>query len=157
MNAHRYRALIVPLVLLLSVAGLLLAQGVPDKMLVVNGKEIPGAVVQIEGRSYVHVEALPQITNGTLTVETNRIVLTTPSASSTAGAPPPVPVDTGLTRDFVREAIADLANMREWKAAVATAITFGIQFIGTWPGDYRDRVEEGLLRTIYWYRRHQDG
>jgi len=126
-----------------------LAQNTPDKRLVVNGREMPGAVMQVEGRFYVPVEILPQITSGTLTVETNRIVLTTttPSAGSAPGAPPPAPVSQGLTREFAREAIADLANMREWKAALATAITFGIQFVGTWPGDYRDRVEDGLLRA----------
>ena len=37
--------------------------------------------------------------------------------------------------------------MREWKAAVATVVSFGVPVVGTWPDDYRQRVQEGVAQT----------
>jgi hypothetical protein len=79
----------------LSLAGTLPAQSTrpPDKALVVNGKIIGTGVHQIDGHSYVDIEALAQITNAVVTVEPNRIVLTIPvSESSPARANPTRPV-----------------------------------------------------------------
>jgi hypothetical protein len=130
--------------LVLSFAGILFAQGTPERTLVVNGKAVSGKVVQIEGRSYVDLETLVQITRGSVSVEPDKIVLTIPSPSFAAAPPPVTP---GLSKGFQGAAIAALADMREWKGAIATVITYGIPVVGTWPQDYRDRVEEALTRA----------
>ena len=128
---------------LLSCAGLLWAQRGPDKILVVNGKTIESPVVQIAGRSYVDVETLAQITNGVIAVQSNRITLTIPPAASSAPPPASPPAD-ALSREFAREAIGVLAEMREWRGAVGTILTYGVPVAGTWPQDYHDRVEANL-------------
>src|SRR6266567_6492557 len=132
--------------LILSLAGVLLAQRGPDKRLEVNGKTMESPVVQIGGRSYVDVETLAQITNGVVAVQPDRIVLTIPTAASSA-APPSTPQREGISREFAREAIGLLAEMREWRGAVGTTRAYNVQFTGTWPQDYRDRVEADLQRV----------
>jgi hypothetical protein len=106
-------------------------------------------VVQMGGHAYVDVETVAQFTNGSLTLERNRVVLTFP-ASGTSAAPsagpatlPPAPPP-GLSRNFASLAIGELAEMREWRGAVGTILAYGVPVAGTWPQDYHDRVEANL-------------
>jgi hypothetical protein len=131
---------------LLSFAGLLWAQRGPDKKLEVNGKTMDSPVVEIGGRSYVDVETLAQITNGVVAVQPDRIVLTIPRASPSA-PPPAAPPPDALSREFAREAIGLLAEMREWRGAIGTTRSYNVPFVGTWPQDYHDRVEADLQRV----------
>jgi hypothetical protein len=133
---------------ILLFAGILLAQNTPDRALIVNGKSA-GMVVQLRGHAYVDVETVAQFTNGSVTLENNRVVLTFPESGTTAApsaapeqapqAPPP-----GLSRNFASLAIAELAEMREWRGAVGAILTYGVPVSGTWPQDYHDRVEANL-------------
>jgi hypothetical protein len=133
-------------VALLSFAGLLWAQRGPDKKLEVNGKTMDSPVVDIGGRSYVDVETLAQITNGVVAVQPDRIVMTIPRAASSA-PPPTAPPPDALSREFAREAIGLLAEMREWRGAIGTTRSYNVPFVGTWPQDYHDRVEADLRRV----------
>jgi hypothetical protein len=49
-----------------------------------------------------------------------------------------------LSREFARVAIAELAEMREWRGAIGTILTYGVPVVGTWPQDYHDRVSADL-------------
>jgi hypothetical protein len=130
----------------LAFAGLLWAQRGPDKKLEVNGKTLDSPVVQIGGRSYVDVETLAQVTNGVVTVQPDRVVLTIPLASLSA-PPPASPPPDALSREFAREAIGLLEEMREWRGAIGTTRSYNVPFVGTWPQDYHDRVEADLQRV----------
>jgi hypothetical protein len=144
---------------LVSAAGALLAQGTPEnsaKTFVVNGKTVGAQVVDIGGRSYVDVESLAQITNGTVTVEPTRIVLTIPVPTSSApGAAPanapadnaPPPTVAGLSRAFVTIAVDGLAEMREWRGATGTMITYGLAVSAAWATGYHDRAQDALTRA----------
>ncbi len=132
-------------------AGILWAQNAPDRALIVNGKS-EGMVVQMGGHAYVDVETVAQFTNGSVTLEPNRIVLIFPppgtsAAPSTGLAPLPPAPPPGLSRNFASLAIAELAEMREWRGAVGTILTYGVPVVGSWPQDYRDHVEANLLQV----------
>ena len=132
----------------LSFAGILLAQNVPNRALIVNGKSA-GMVVQMGGHAYVDVEAVAQFTNGSVTLEPTRIVLNFPASGSSAApsaglAPLPAAPPPGLSRNFASLAIAELAEMREWRGAIGTILTYGQPVVGTWPQDYHDRVEADI-------------
>ena len=86
MNRLSHLQYVVLLGFVLSIAAVLLAQRAPNKTLVVNGETTDATVMQIDGRSYVDIETLAQITNGTVTVEPNRIVLTIPVSNPAAAA-----------------------------------------------------------------------
>jgi hypothetical protein len=90
MNKHRNLLFFVRLGLVLAVPGSLFAQGTPNKTLVVNGKTVEAAVRQIDGHSYVDVETIAQLTDGTFIVDPHQVVLNIPVAkSSTAAAATP--------------------------------------------------------------------
>src|SRR4029077_5689583 len=132
-------------------AGILWAQNTPDRALIVNGKSA-GMVVQMGGHAYVDVETVAQFTNGSVTLESNRVVLTFPAPGTSAApsdglAPLPPAPSPGLSRDFASLAIAELAEMREWRGAVGTILTYGVPVVGTWPQDYHDHVEANLMQV----------
>ena len=90
MNEHRNLLSVVRLGLVLAIPGSLFAQGTPNKTLVVNGKTVEAAVRQIDGHSYVDVETIAQLTDGTFIVDPHQVVLNIPVAkSSTAAAATP--------------------------------------------------------------------
>jgi hypothetical protein len=145
MNRHGNLKYVVLFCTILLLASALLAQRAPDKLLVVNGKTVGAPVVQIDGRSYVDIDTLAQLTNGVVTVQPDRVVLTIRAPNSSAAPPPQAPE--GLSREFAREAISLLAEMREWRGAVGTVLTYNVPVVGTWPQDYHDRVEAGLMQV----------
>jgi len=129
----------------LSLAGFVSAQvttapqSAPDKVLVVNGKTVDAKVRQIGGRSYVDIEALAQATNGVITFEQNRVLLTMPAQA--------VQATQGLSKDFARAAIAEVAEMREWRGVIGTMVTYGLAVSGSWEQDYRERQVEGFRQA----------
>src|SRR5580698_5222083 len=135
---------------ILLFAGILLAQNVPDRALIVNGKSA-GTVMQMGGHAYVDVETVAQFTNGSVTLEPGRIVLNFQAGSNTSSnaAPEaaPAPPPAGLSRNFASMAIAELAEMREWRGAVGTILSYGVPVVGSWPQDYHDHVEADLMQV----------
>src|ERR1700686_1937763 len=89
---------------ILSLAGILLAQNPPDRTLFVNGKPA-GTVTQVGGHSFIDIDTVAQITNGTVTVEPNRILLNIPGHEpipNPNAAPPPPSQAMSLSKDFAR-------------------------------------------------------
>lgn len=135
---------------ILLFAGILLAQNAPDRPLIVNGKA-QGMAVQMGGHSYVDIETVAQFTNGSVTIEPTRIVLNFPqqnqAAASGEGTAAPPPPKSGISRNFASLAIGLLAEMREWRGAVGTILTYGVPVVGTWPADYHDHVDADLRQV----------
>ena len=92
--------------------------------LVVSGHAGSVRVTQVNGRSYVEVEALARAVNGTLSFNGNQITLTLPAASgNTAAAAAASPeTNTGFSKEFLRAAIEAMSTMREWHSVLASAI-----------------------------------
>lgn len=144
----RGRMLLSALALSLMFAGSAFAQNPPEKKtLVVNGRTAAGAVVQVDGHSYMDVDIFARIMNATASYEPGRVILTVPAVE--AGAKPERTAP-GLSKDFAKAGISQLAEMREWKAAIASAIRSGVaggNWLGPWLNDYRARAEESLSQT----------
>jgi hypothetical protein len=148
MNRHSCFRTLAALALSLMLAGAAFAQNAPEKKtLVVNGRTADGAVVQIDGHSYVDVDTLARIMNAAVSFEPGRVILTVPTVE--AGAKPERPAP-GLSKDFARAGISQLAVMWEWKGAIASAIRSGVaggNWLGPWLHDYRVRAEGSLSQT----------
>jgi hypothetical protein len=127
--------------IVLLFAGVLSAQHTPDKKLIVNGKNTGTTALQVDGHSYVDIETLAQITNGSVRFEANQIVLTIPGLSSDVAT---APAERELSKAFASAAIATLAEMKEWKGALGTLVTYGLAVDGAWAQIYHQRVETSL-------------
>ena len=128
------------------------AQGSPqNRQLVVNGKAGEATVVQINGRTYVDLETLVRIANGSLSFQGTQISLVLPgSPANPAAATPkqeqPAGRD-GLTRNFMIAGIETLAQMREWASTMANAIQHGYGVTESWAVDYRERTATSLRQA----------
>lgn len=151
MRSKRSVSLLVLLMLLLC--GVILAQVKQEsRTLVVNGKTGEAGVVQINSRTYVDLENLARIANGSLGFDKNQITLTLPGgyeASAPASAPAPQqPVaHVGLSRNFMMAGIETLAQMREWASTMAYAIQNGYGVTESWAADYREKAANALRQT----------
>src|SRR2546422_7279886 len=133
MNVHLKFRRIVTLGFVLFLAGALSAQRTPDKKLLVNGKSTSAVVLQVDGHSYIDIETLAQITNGSVKFEPNQIVLIIPNSNFDANSPQ---ATAALSKDFASAAIATLAEMKEWKAVMGTMVTFGLADARCWVQSY---------------------
>jgi hypothetical protein len=127
-----------------ALAGALSAQRSPDKTLLVNGKSTGAVVLQVDGHSYIDIEMLAQITNGSVKFEPDQVVLTIPNSNFDAHSPQTTPA---LSKDFAGAAIATLADMKEWKGVLGTMVTFGLAVDGSWAQIYHDRVQTSVEQT----------
>ena len=87
-----WRIVLLLFLVLFSLSGISSAQiKRQSRTLLINGQSGKAQVVEIDGRIYVAIDELAQITNGSSHFEANRIVLTLPmsSANTPATAPPP--------------------------------------------------------------------
>jgi len=128
------------------------------KTLLVNGRPVPDALVQMNGHYYVDIEALAKATQASLIVLPERISLDmrgataqqvpVPKPAAPAPAPPPPtpqpqPPKDGITKDFARAAINHLGLLRDWREAVIGTIKAGRPADSTLQG-FRERAVESL-------------
>jgi len=144
MKRHLKHRRILTLGFVLLLAGALSAQRSPDKQLLVNGKSTSAVVLQLDGHSYIDIEMLAQITNGSVKFEPNQVVLTIPNSNFDANSPQ---TTAALSKDFASAAIATLADMKEWKGVLGTMVTFGLAVDGSWAQIYHDRVQTSLQQA----------
>ncbi|HEY5055199.1 MAG TPA: hypothetical protein VII58_03515 [Acidobacteriaceae bacterium] len=119
--------------------------------LVIAGQPEQTPLVRIDGRSYVDLESLARMTHGTLRFDGTRTILTLPGAlsgsslspSPGAGNPPP-----GLTQSFLNAQIAALAQVREWHAALVTAVNNNIPVTDALLGPIRRQGDAKLQLAL---------
>ena len=143
----RKRSSLAPLIVvaLLVVPALALSQaGQEPRTLIVNGQPGRVNVVLINGRSYVDLEALARVANGSLGFSGNQITLTLPSAASTATPSTNPPANPGFSRDFMNAGIEQMSAIREWRSALANAIQNGFPISENWLDGYRSEAAKAL-------------
>jgi hypothetical protein len=148
MTKHPSIRFVLYLALVLALSGMLFAQGTSTRILVVNGKTAGVGVRQINGRLYVDLETLAQLTNGVFTVEPRRVVLTIPPSDGGAVATDDsTQTAQRLSRDFSSAAISALAAMREWRVAVRAMILYGLAVSDTWVQAYHQQTLDALRQA----------
>jgi hypothetical protein len=143
----RQRSASAPLILLLLliVPVLALSQAAQEtRILVVNGQLGQVTVVQVNGRSYVDLEALARVANGSVGFSGNQITLTLPGAANTpppAASPTTAPAaNPGLSKGFLKAGIEAMSLVREWHSALANAIQNGFPLSESWLSGYRNQA-----------------
>jgi hypothetical protein len=108
-----------------------------SQTLIVNGQQGVVPLIQVKGRSYVDLEALARAAGGSISYAGNQIALTIPGApgpstDTTSIAPPSAQPSAsapasnpGFSKGFLNAGIEAAATLREWHAALASAIQNG--------------------------------
>jgi len=122
-----------------------------SRTLVVDGRPGQATVAEIEGRAYVDIAGLVEITHGSLRFQGDRIILSLPPSSmnSLPAEPPAEPADSpvhgsGLSREFMRAGIEEIATIREWASTLAYAIENGYFITAEWAANHREQAARDL-------------
>src|SRR5271157_5525931 len=104
--------------------------------LTLSAQGYPGdaPVVQLQGRSYVEIQDLARITNGSLSFERDRIILTAPGCDVSKMAGDDA-ATSGFSRSFVRAAIEAMASIREWGGMLMITVQNGYHVDNTMAGN----------------------
>jgi len=99
----------------------------------VQGYQGQASVIRYQGRVFVDAQALAQITNGSLSFEKNRIILTLPGpdGSSSSGDAH----TSGFSRPFIKAAIEAMASVREWGGTLQAIVQNGYPVGNTTAGN----------------------
>jgi hypothetical protein len=99
--------------------------------LIVAGHSGQAAITQFNGRSYVAIDALARLMNGSLGYRGNDITLTLP------GGPASQPAGRALSRDFLNAGIETMSDIREWRSALQVAVENGYKLTDAGVDGYR--------------------
>jgi hypothetical protein len=130
------------LVVFLIVPGLGFSQsGQQTGTLVVTGHPGQAPVTHLDGRSWVAVDALAHLMNGSLGYRGNQITLTLPGS---AGGAVSQPTNQGFSRDFLNATIETISDIREWRSALLVAVENASPAIDRLMEPFRAQVTKNL-------------
>ena len=109
--------------------------------LLLSGKPGSIPVLQVNGKNYVEIDALAQLSGGTLSFHGKQVTLTltpTPAGEQAEES------KTSLSRGFLRAAIEQMSTIREWHTVLATAIENQFPVTPVVIGPYQERAATNL-------------
>ena len=135
------------LLALLTLTTLVVAQAAQQNAkLFVHG--LPGemAVLQVNNRSYVDVEALARFIGGSVAFKENEITLTLPSSSPSASAETdsPRPASPAFSKEFMKAGIEEMSVIREWRSALVNAVQNGYPVTDVFVASYQGQASTSL-------------
>lgn len=135
------------LVLFVALVAAMATSQAPRQELTLSVTGYPGevAVVQSQGRTFVDVQELARITNGSLSYGKQRIVLTLPTPDS------PATDETRFSQPFLSTAIESMASIREWGGMLIVSVQRGypVQHVaaGNTITAYQGRAADSIARA----------
>jgi hypothetical protein len=131
---------------LLALPSLALPQAAQrNSTLIVDGRPGSAPVVQINGRSYVEVEALARVAGGSLGFKGSQIIVTLPGSNSApAVSPTSEPTNGRLSGGFLRAEIEEMAVIREWRSVLGHAVRHAYPITEEQLAGYRSEAATGL-------------
>ena len=134
------------LAVLLALPGLALSQAAQQNLtLIVNGRSGVAPVVQMNGRSYVEIEALARVASGSLSFKGNQIILSLPGSSTAPAASSANEyVNQGFSGEFLRAEIEEIAAIREWRSVLSHAVRHAYPLAEEGLSGYRSQGATGL-------------
>jgi len=100
-------------------------------------------LLQVNGKSYVEVEALARLTGGTLSFKDNRAILTLHPSNATEQASTPA-AKAGFSRAFTEAGIEEMGVIREWRIAVVNAVQSNSPLSEDWLSAQHRLAEKNL-------------
>lgn len=147
MKATRWSTALVLLALVIPPIALVQNQ-VPQGSLGINGQPGLAPVIQVNGKSYVDLEALARVANGSLDFSGSQVMLWLPgSTRGTAPAQPAIagkPPDSGFSQDFLRAGIEEMSSLREWRSVLHAVVQNSYPVNADWMANYSASANRNL-------------
>jgi hypothetical protein len=133
---------------MLAVLPMLLASGLaqtPQKSstLTIAGHSGEAHLLLVNGKSYIDIEELARLTQGTLSFKSNQTTLTLPSPNR--DVPVLVPhANVGFSRAFIQASIEEISVIREWRIAIINAVGTNSPVPVDWISAQQRQAEKNL-------------
>ena len=134
----------------ISLAFLFLASGVgwaqtqtSKTVLSVEGYAGQAPVVQMNGKSYVEIDALARAVNGTVSFQANHMILALPAPAAAAAQGQAVKPPK-LSREFLKAVIDEMGVLADWRAGIAGAIQSNGAITDQWADGYKRNADSRL-------------
>jgi hypothetical protein len=114
----------------------------PGGTLSVKGYTGTTPLVAINGRSYVDLEALTRLIEGSLAYTQDHVTLTLPSTPADASAA--AAVNQGFSKPFLRAGIEQMSVIREWRAEIVNAVQNNYPISADWVSAQRRLADRNL-------------
>jgi len=111
--------------------------------LLIMGRSGDAPLLQVNGKSYVEIETLARLAQGTLSFKANQVTLTlSPAASGVPASAPPV--KQGFSRAFIQAGIEEMSLIREWQIAIVSAVQNNAPLSEDWMSQHRRLADKNL-------------
>lgn len=138
----------VPCALLIMLAAAMSQTGHSTRSLSVNGHVGEAIIYQIDGKSYVDLESLVRIANGSMAFKGEQITLSFPAGGSTHTEPGSASADSlGLSTEFRTASVQTLAVIKDWTNTLSHAVQRGVPGDGSRVVIFHDRADQALHLT----------
>ena len=118
------------------------------EVLSVQGYPGQANVLRSQGHLFVDVQDLARITNGSLSFESGRIVLTLPNGEASKQAADEN-ATSGFSRSFMRAAIEAMASIREWGGMLMVTVQDGYPLETPWQETRSSRTRSELPKVSH--------
>ena len=109
----------------------------------ISGHAGEAQILQINGKSYVEIEILARLTQGTLSFKANQTTLTLPPPEAEAQASTPRS-KAGFSTAFVQAGIEEMGVIREWRIAIVNAVLNNAPVSEDWVSTQHRLAEKNL-------------
>src|SRR5215813_10051705 len=119
------------------------------KTLVVQGHSGQAPVIDSDGKSYVDIQALASLTNGSLSFNGNQITLSLQGAPANQSASQPAsqPESQGFSKGFLSAGIEAMSEIREWRMALQSAVRYGFPPNSDWVNRYHNAATSSVRQA----------
>ncbi len=117
-----------------------------QRTIVVNGHSGEATIYRIDGKSFIDLETLVQISHGTITFQGNQIIVVLPSSKDAQNvqASEPKGNSSGMSTEFMKSGVEFISAIRAWTNALTYAVQKGVPGDGSRIVILRDRAAEAL-------------
>jgi hypothetical protein len=112
----------------------------PGGTLAVMGHSGTTALVKMNGRSYVDLEALTRLLEGSLSYTRDDVTLTLPAAREA----PEAEAQEGFSKPFMEAGIEQMAVIREWRVAIMDSVQNNYPISESWVSAQLRRADRNL-------------
>jgi hypothetical protein len=110
---------------------------------IISGHTGEAQILQLNGKSYVEIEALTRLTKGTLSFKANQTTLTLPPSDSGGQASAPH-AKAGFSTAFVQAGIEEMSVIREWRIAIVNAVQNNTPVSEDWVSAHHRLADKNL-------------
>jgi hypothetical protein len=100
-------------------------------------------LLQLHGKSYIDIETLARLTQGTLSYSSSQTILTLPPSDRELPAPAPH-ANIGFSRAFSQAGIEEISVIREWRIAIVNAVANSSPVSEDWISAQHRMAEKNL-------------